>query len=73
MAKMEIDNIYYNTNNKILCLNDFIKRQEYIESYMKTCKFRRTNHLKLQKKVLKLQEILKKKFIKDLDPIIFLH
>jgi len=73
MVKMEIDNIYNNNNNKILCLNDFIKRQEYIESYMKTCKFRRINHLKLQKKVLKLQEILEKKFIKDLDPIIFLH
>jgi len=71
--KLENKEIDFENKNEILNLNDFIKRQEFIESYMKSCKFRRTNHIKLEKKVIRLQEILKKKFIKDIDPIVFLY
>lgn len=71
--KLENKEIDFENKNEILNLNDFIKRQEFIESYMKSCKFRRTNHIKLEKKVIRLQEILKKKFTKDIDPIVFLH
>jgi len=73
MNKLE-NNIEENLNNNPLySLNDFIKRQEYIEDYMQECKYRRKNHLKLLKKVMKLKDILSKKFVKNIDPIIFLH
>lgn len=71
--KLENKEIDFENKNEILNLNDFIKRQNHIDSYMQSCKFRRTNHIKLKEKVIRLQEILRKKFIKDIDPIVFLH
>ncbi|MDD2907442.1 MAG: hypothetical protein PHH98_02260 [Candidatus Gracilibacteria bacterium] len=73
MNKLE-NNIEENIdNNPLYNLRDFVRRQECIEDYMQECKFRRKNHLKLLEKVLKLEEILSKKFVINIDPIIFLH
>lgn len=71
---MKLSNAELNSEeNPILDINEFIKRQEYIESYMESCKYRRKNHLKLLEKVLKLQEILSKYFKENIDPIKYIE
>lgn len=75
MNKLENNKNNEEIENKepILNLRDFVERQEYIESYMEVCKFRRRNHLKLLEKVLNLQIILNKNFWKEIDPIKYIE